>query len=94
MTSLPSIKRSLSEKADAARISVQLPADAQLWIDGQPTTQTGVVRTFETPGSLQPGRSYTYKLVAQWVENGQTVTRERDVSFQAGGQTVVNMNVP
>jgi uncharacterized protein (TIGR03000 family) len=80
--------------ADSARITVQLPPGAQLSIDGQPTTQTGAVRTFETPGALQPGRSYTYRLVAQWVENGQTVTRERDVSFQAGGQAVVNMNVP
>jgi uncharacterized protein (TIGR03000 family) len=79
---------------DAARIVVQLPPSAQLWLDGQVSTQTGAIRTFETPGGLQPGRTYTYKLVAQWVENGVPVTRERDVTFQAGGEIVVNMNVP
>jgi len=74
-----------------ARITVQLPADARLWIDGQPTQQAGSVRTFETPTILEPGRTYSYKLRAEWVENGQPIVRERDVSFQAGRQVVVNM---
>jgi uncharacterized protein (TIGR03000 family) len=80
--------------ATSATLTVQLPADAKLWIDGQPTTQTGPVRTFQTPTNLEPGRTYSYKLTAEWVENGQTVTREREITFQPGNQAVVNMTVP
>jgi uncharacterized protein (TIGR03000 family) len=80
--------------ADSARITVQLPADAQLSIDGQLMTQTGPIRVFNTPATLDPGRAYTYRLHAEWVENGQPVVRERVVSFQAGNQAIVNLNVP
>jgi uncharacterized protein (TIGR03000 family) len=79
--------------AGSAHLTVQLPADARLWIDGQPTVQTGAVRTFETPANLDPARGYSYLLRAEWVENGQPVARERRVDFQAGGQVVVNMTV-
>jgi uncharacterized protein (TIGR03000 family) len=78
----------------SARLTIQLPADARLWIDGQPTNQTGAVRTFETPANLNPGRTYNYHLHAEWTENGQVVARDRDLSFQAGNQAVVNMTVP
>jgi uncharacterized protein (TIGR03000 family) len=80
--------------ATSATLTVQLPADAKLWIDGQPTAQTGPARTFQTPANLEPGRTYSYKLTAEWVENSQTVTREREVTFQPGNQAVVNMTVP
>lgn len=78
----------------SARVTVQVPADATLWIDGQPTRQTGAVREFVSPDTLQPGRTYSYTLRAQWVENGQTVTRERTVEFQAGNSVIVNLTQP
>jgi len=78
----------------SARITVQVPLDAKLWIDGQPTTQTGSIRYFETPTNLEPGRTYSYKLTAEWAENGQTVVREREITFQPGNQAIVNMAVP
>jgi uncharacterized protein (TIGR03000 family) len=80
--------------AGSARLTIQLPATATLWIDGQPTQQTGAVRQFTTPDTLVPGRLYTYTFRAQWVENGQPVTRERTVEFKAGNQVIVNFNEP
>lgn len=79
---------------NTAQITVQVPAGAKLWIDNQPSTQTGAVRTFETPATLEPGRTYSYKVTAEWVENGQPVVRERTVEFSAGNQLVVNLTVP
>jgi uncharacterized protein (TIGR03000 family) len=76
----------------SARVTVQLPANATLWIDGQPTQQTGATRQFVSPPSLEPGRTYGYTLRAQWVENGQTVTREKTVEFKAGSEVIVNLN--
>jgi uncharacterized protein (TIGR03000 family) len=76
----------------AARITVQVPAGARVWVDDQATAQTGAVREFVTPATLEPGRTYQYKLRAQWEQNGQTVTRERMVEFKAGGAVIVNFN--
>jgi len=89
----PPAEQAPAPAASNAHLTVQVPAGARLWIDGQLTAQTGAVRSFETP-SLDPGRSYSYKLVAEWVENGQTVTRERTVQFAAGNQAVANLTVP
>lgn len=39
--------------------------------------------------SLQPNTNYTYTIKAQWLENGQSVRRQREVAFQASqGLTV------
>jgi hypothetical protein len=46
------------------RISVKVPANAQLWFDGSKMTSTGTVRTFQSP-PLNPGR-YTYVIRARW----------------------------
>jgi uncharacterized protein (TIGR03000 family) len=78
----------------SATITVKVPAGAQFWIDGQPTTQTGPVRTFVTPTNLEPGRTYSYHVRAEWVQHGQTVVREKDVSFQAGNQIVIDLTIP
>jgi len=78
---------------NSARLTIEVPADARLWIDGQLSNQTGPVRTYETPATLEPGRAYSYRLVAEWVENGQTVSRERTVQFAAGNQLLVNLTV-
>jgi uncharacterized protein (TIGR03000 family) len=48
--------------------------------------QAGTVRLFHSP-PLEPGKYFTYKIKARWMENGQAVERERQVTFQAG-QTV------
>jgi len=76
--------------AETAVITVRLPADATLLVDDMPTPQTGPVRKFVTPGRLESGKPYHYNLKAQWMENGQPVTRERKVDFQAGGQVNVD----
>jgi uncharacterized protein (TIGR03000 family) len=76
---------------ETALITVRLPADATLLVDDMPTTPTGRVRQFVTPGRLEPGKQYSYNLKAQWTENGQPVTRERKIDFQAGGQVNVDL---
>ena len=67
-----------------------VPANAKLWVDDLPTTQTGTAREFVTPPSLEPGKTYRYTIRAQWEENGQPVTRERTVEFQAGKSIIVD----
>lgn len=68
-----------------ATLKVLLPhKDAELSIEGQPTRQRGLTRQFISP-ALEPGRNYTYTLIAKWEPNNYTkITRKRTYSVQAG----------
>jgi uncharacterized protein (TIGR03000 family) len=78
--------------AGTASITVRLPANAQLWMNDQPTTPTGPERQFVTPAGLEAGKPYYFALKAQWEENGQTVTREHTLEFKAGDTATVDFN--
>ena len=77
-------RRPLNLPDNAARFVVRLPENAQLTVETFQSRQTGPERYFYTPPGLQPGQQYEYTFRAQWQENGQTVTRDRTVRFQAG----------
>jgi uncharacterized protein (TIGR03000 family) len=66
-----------------ARIRLSVPADAQVWFDGEPTKQTGELRHFESP-PLAPGRSYTYAVRVRWTKDGKPVEEERRIRVRAG----------
>jgi uncharacterized protein (TIGR03000 family) len=68
-----------------ARLTIQVPPDAVLWLEGQPTQQTGAVRQFVTP-PLEAGVPYTYTIRARWQEGGQPVEQVQSLSVQAGQQ--------
>ena len=71
-----------------ATIAVNLPANAQLFVDGVATKSTSSSRTLVTP-NLSVGQQYTYTLKAQADINGQTVTQEQQVTVTGGQQTPV-----
>src|SRR6185437_6223116 len=70
-----------------AQITVHMPigapADAKLFLNGEPTTQTGDKRVFVTP-SLEIGKNYQYEVVVRWQENGKPIERSRKVSVTGG----------
>ena len=74
-----------------AQIMVHVPANAEVWLDGQPTSQRGMERTFVTP-RLNSGRTYTYEVKARWMDNGQPVEQTRTVRFQTGQTVHVDFN--
>ncbi|HMF14957.1 MAG TPA: sulfatase-like hydrolase/transferase, partial [Gemmataceae bacterium] len=61
-------------------ITVRLPADAVLEIDGFKTESTGQVRTFETP-PLSAGKTYSYTLKA--TSQGKEVSRKIEIAYGA-----------
>lgn len=76
--------------ADKGQILVKLPAaNARLTIAGDPTSQTGESRLFESP-VLEAGSNYTYELVATWEQNGKPVTVKRVVPILRGKQVLVD----
>jgi uncharacterized protein (TIGR03000 family) len=73
-----------------ATIRLTLPdLNARVTFDDTQTQQTGTNRVFTSP-SLEPGKSYTYKVRATWTENGQETTSTKDVLIQAGRTTTVD----
>jgi len=66
-----------------ARLRLRVPENARVWFDDTETQQRGAERDFVTP-TLTPGKTYIYQIKAQWQENGQDVTRQRQVTIRAG----------
>jgi uncharacterized protein (TIGR03000 family) len=75
-----------------ATLRVLMPAAAAiLTVDGLATRQTGLTRAFESP-PIEPGKDYTYTVVAQWMPNNYTtVIRTRVVPIKAGETTEVDL---
>jgi uncharacterized protein (TIGR03000 family) len=76
----------------SARIVIYAPADAQVWVDSYQVNQSGPVRVVDAPAGLEPNKTYHYTIKAQWNANGQPVTQEKTVDFQAGQLATVNIN--
>ncbi len=72
-----------------AYIRVRVPADAEVFFDGQRVQQSGTDRLFVSP-QLERGYKYTYEVKARWTQNGQQVERTRTVSVRPGEETTVD----
>jgi uncharacterized protein (TIGR03000 family) len=91
-TYVPSADRTPTGPA-SAQVAVHVPAEAKVWFDGQPTTQTGVNRLFESP-PVASGREYAYDIRAQWKENGKDIDRTEHIRVYAGAHLVVDLTKP
>jgi uncharacterized protein (TIGR03000 family) len=76
-----------------AHVTVAVPADAQVWLDGVPTKSTGSIREFNSP-PLTPGVRYSYEVQARWNENGKDVTQTQKVEVGAGTHARVDFPIP
>lgn len=84
--------RSTPPLGNGVLLTVEVPErNAQIWIDGSRTSQTGTVRRFLSP-PINPGSNYTYDIKAQWTENGHTVDQTRTVRVRAGERVNVDFN--
>ena len=72
-----------TEKKSTATLKLELPADAKLFVDGQPIDGDGAVRNFSTP-ELPVGRNYYYDMRAETTVNGTPVREEIRLVVRAG----------
>jgi uncharacterized protein (TIGR03000 family) len=77
----------------AAIIDVTLPAEAALFVNGQPTTSTSARRSLISP-PLPMGRDYIYTLRADVVRDGQTLSTTRQVTVRPGQRHSVLLEIP
>jgi uncharacterized protein (TIGR03000 family) len=81
ITILPQQK--LDEAANVATMMAHVPENAQVYFGDQPTRSTGMERTYVSP-PLAPGKTYTYTVRVDWVEDGKTVTQTHQFDLRPG----------
>jgi uncharacterized protein (TIGR03000 family) len=73
-------------KDGQARLIIEVPADAKLYVDDQLMKTTSDRRVFSTP-PLEEGQEYYYILRAEVVRDGETISRTKRVFVRAGEET-------
>lgn len=69
----------------ATSVTVHVPAEAKVYLAGNPTNQTGETRVFTTD-ALPAGATWgDYRVVAEIERDGQVVTLEKTLDVAAGG---------
>lgn len=76
-----------------AKLTVELPEDAKLYVDNVPMKSTSAQRSFVTP-ILENGKTYYYTLKAEMVRDGQTVTVTGQVVIQPGQDLRATLSEP
>jgi uncharacterized protein (TIGR03000 family) len=76
-----------------AEITVIVPASAEIFFDGSPTTTRGTERLYLTP-PLESGKNYHYEVVARWVVDGKPVEQTRRIPVKAGARVRVDFLTP
>lgn len=69
--------------AAPARLTLEVPAAAKLYVDGTLVKGDTATRNFHTP-DLTPGKTFYYDLKAEVTVDGKTVTEEKRVLLRAG----------
>ncbi len=81
------------DEGDRAMLSVLVPANAEIWLEGRPTKQTGTSRLYQTP-PLMRGEEYDYEVRARWLVADRAVDATRHVKVRAGAKTEVDFTQP
>jgi uncharacterized protein (TIGR03000 family) len=69
---------------------VRVPdSNAEVWFQDYKTQQRGTVRQYESD-NLDPNQTYTFKIRARWMQNGQQIDQTRQVQGRAGQNVMVD----
>ena len=74
--------------SEGTSITLRVPTNAEVWIQGKKMTETGSERRFNLP-SLDPLTTYDYDVRVGWSNNGRQVTDTRHLKVRAGDQQSV-----
>ena len=69
--------------SDTGGLTVSVPANAKVFVNGNATTSTGSLREYVSRG-LETGYEYNYEVRAEVMVNGKLVSDTKTVSLQAG----------
>jgi uncharacterized protein (TIGR03000 family) len=78
---------------DCACIVVHVPAGAQVWLEGKPTTQSGSTRTFVSP-PLPPKQNFVYQVRVRWKGDAGVTEQSQNVVVQSGSEVQLHFPLP
>lgn len=79
-------QRQRIDTGNKAHIWLRVPVDAEIWVNGVKTKQSGESRYFFSP-PLTPGKKYNYQMRLRWTKDGKPVEEKESILVQAG-QTI------
>jgi len=82
-----------TDTAIKSRVTVKVPEDARLWVNGVFCPLTSGTRSFETP-AVEPGRLYVYTIRAEVIREGRRRSESREVVFEGGKPVTVKFDDP
>lgn len=82
-----------SPMATSATVSVTLPADSVVIVNGKRTQSTGVRRIY-TASDMEYGRTYKWTIQAQFSQNGEAANVTREVYLRAGDNQSITLGNP
>jgi len=83
-------EQAIAANDNRAFIRVRVPANAEIWFEGDKTSQTGPERSFVSP-ALRTGKAFTYDIRARWTDSsGQAVDQTKQVKVEAGRRSTVD----
>jgi uncharacterized protein (TIGR03000 family) len=71
------------ENPTRAKLTLNVPESAEVWINGEKTKLTGAQRVFESP-ELASGKNHTFDTRVVWSEGDKQVEEQRKLTLQAG----------
>jgi uncharacterized protein (TIGR03000 family) len=77
-----------TERNDAGTVTIWVPEDAKVYVNGYLTRSTGNRRQYVSYG-LKAGLSYRYEVRAEVVRDGKTIEESHVVTLGAGDRTTV-----
>jgi uncharacterized protein (TIGR03000 family) len=91
MTTVPETKKPDKEEEVLARakVVIEVPADAKLYIDDQLMKTTSERREFRTP-ALKKGETYYYEVRAEVMRDGKPISETKKVVVRAGEEATAN----
>lgn len=103
----PPVDSTQNRAASEATLTVNVPAETKIFVNGAPTRSRGEVRRYVSRG-LTPGQEYSYEIKAELDRDGAAVQETKLVKVRAGEtiqvafelnsdaapETVVTVNVP
>lgn len=72
-----------------AELTLQLPAEGDVWHDGKTVTGTGTTRVLFFP-PLKPGENHTFNIRLLWTKDGAAFEAERRTEVKPGRKQQVD----
>ncbi|MSQ95983.1 MAG: TIGR03000 domain-containing protein [Gemmataceae bacterium] len=87
----PNEQEEVAIPSNTARVIVNLPSDARLWVENVECPLTSDVRSFNTP-ALNLNHRYFYNVRAEIVRDGRTISETQRVIIIPGAEARVDFN--